>query len=115
MKKINLVSVGDSDILGASKEQIVNKTWVNKQKQLTGMLVHWRLHMESFVVNKQLMGYSNTYVCRSIFALWMKRSEVTPRLNVIVIFSRIIFEKIVLYFPVSLNRNALYSNGSRLK
>ena len=40
---------------GVSREQNVNKSWVNKQ--LTGMLAFWRLHMESSVVNKQLMKY----------------------------------------------------------
>ena len=40
---------------GVSREQNVNKSWVNKQ--LTGMLAFWKLHMESSVVNKQLMKY----------------------------------------------------------
>ena len=44
---------------GASREQNVNKSWVNKQ--LTGMLAFWRLHMESSVVNKQLMKYPNQH------------------------------------------------------
>ena len=44
---------------GASREQNVNKSWVNKQ--LTGMLAFWRLHMESSVVNKQLMKYPNVH------------------------------------------------------
>ena len=45
---------------GASREQNVNKSWVNKQ--LTGMLAFWRVHMESSVVNKQLMVHSNLYI-----------------------------------------------------
>ena len=44
---------------GVSREQNVNKSWVNKQ--LTGMLAFWRLHMESSAVNKQLMKYPNTH------------------------------------------------------
>ena len=65
-EKINLygrryICQQDSEILGAfaSREQIVNKTWINKQ--LIGMLVYWRLHMERFIVNKQLMIYSIIY------------------------------------------------------
>ena len=53
---MRLIRRQDSEILEASSEQIVNKTWVNKQ--LTGMLLYWGLHMESCSVNKQLMVYS---------------------------------------------------------
>ena len=44
---------------GASREQNVNKSWVNKQ--LTGILAFWRVHMKSSVVNKQLMVHSNVH------------------------------------------------------
>ena len=52
---------------GVSREQNVNKSWVNKQ--LTGMLAFWRLHMESSVVNKQLMKYPTVQYVVSIISL----------------------------------------------
>ena len=53
------IRLQDSKILGASREQIVNKTWVNKQ--LTVINVYWRLHLPFYNVNKQLMAYPNVY------------------------------------------------------
>ena len=50
------IRLQDSEILGASREQIVNKSWVNKQ--LTVIMACWRLHIEKCNINKQLMVYS---------------------------------------------------------
>ena len=52
---------------GVSREQNVNKSWVNKQ--LTGMLAFWRLHMESSVVNKQLMKYPNVHIQSQVIGI----------------------------------------------
>ena len=48
----------DSEILNASREKVVNKTWVkNSGSGLTIIVANWRLHLQFFNVNKQLIVY----------------------------------------------------------